>query len=70
MNATLKKNGLDGVQSWMLAAAFRGEARFQIDRDWQGELPRTQLIARDGGSTAFSGAADFIKIETWLKAQP
>jgi thiol-disulfide isomerase/thioredoxin len=68
--AALKKDGLYGVESWALAAPFEEKARFQIDRDWQGELPHTQLIARDGGATAFSGAAEFSKIETWLKAQP
>jgi thiol-disulfide isomerase/thioredoxin len=67
--AALKKAGLNGVESWVLAAPFEDKARFQIDRDWLGELPRTRLVARDGSTTAFSGAADFATIETWQKAQ-
>jgi thiol-disulfide isomerase/thioredoxin len=67
--AALKKAGLNGVESWVFAAPFEAKARFQIDRDWLGELPRTTLLARDGSTTAFSGTADFAKIETWQNEQ-
>ena len=51
IRATLAKAGLAGAENWTLADDFEQKIRFAIDRDWMGELPRTQLIARDGSVT-------------------
>jgi hypothetical protein len=67
IRATLTKSGLAGVETWALADGFEQKIRFAIDRDWMGELPRTQLIGRDGKVTTISGAMDFSKLAAWLE---
>jgi hypothetical protein len=66
IRTTLVKAGLAGAENWTLIDDFEQKIRFAIDRDWMGELPRTQLIERDGAVTAFSGATDFLKLAAWL----
>ena len=66
IRATLAKAGLAGAEQWALADDFEQNIRFAIDRDWMGELPRTQLIGRDGSVTTLSGAMDFSKLTAWL----
>jgi thiol-disulfide isomerase/thioredoxin len=67
IRATLAKAGLAGAETWTLADDFEQKIRFAIDRDWMGELPRTQLIAQDGSVTTLSGAMDFSKLAAWLE---
>jgi thiol-disulfide isomerase/thioredoxin len=67
--ATLAKAGLGRAESWALGEGYEEKLRFGVDRDWMGELPRTELLARDGSVTAFSGAADFVRLAAWLAAQ-
>ena len=67
--ATLEKSGLASTEAWALATPFEEKARFEVDRDWFGELPRTLLIARDGSTTAYSGAADMQKLGAWSAIQ-
>ena len=64
--AALAKAGLGGVQSLALSNGFEAKLRFAIDRDWMGELPYTRMISSDGSATAFSGSADFKKLQEWL----
>ena len=66
IRATLAKAGLAGAENWTLTDGFEQKIRFAIDRDWMGELPRTQLIAQDGSMTTVSGAMDFAKLTAWL----
>ena len=68
IRATLAKAGLTGAEQWALADGFEQKIRFALDRDWMGELPRTQLIGRDGSMTTLSGAMDFAKLTAWLDA--
>jgi thiol-disulfide isomerase/thioredoxin len=69
ITATLTKAGLDGAESWMFSDFYEERLRFEIDRDWQGELPRTILIGRDGSSTSLAGTADMGRIRQWLDEQ-
>jgi len=66
IRTTLAKAGLAGAENWTLTDGFEQKIRFAIDRDWMGELPRTQLIGRDGSVTTLSGAMDFSKLTAWL----
>jgi hypothetical protein len=66
IRATLAKAGLTGAEQWALADGFEQKIRFALDRDWMGELPRTQLIAQDGSVTTVSGAMDFAELAAWL----
>jgi thiol-disulfide isomerase/thioredoxin len=66
---TLKRAGLDQVESWGFSG-FASRLRFEIDPRWHGELPRTMLIAADGSARTLTGVADLAEIRAWLDAQP
>ena len=66
---TLKRAGLDAVESWGFAG-FASRLRFEIDPRWHGELPRTLLIAADGSTKALTGVAELDEVRAWLDAQP
>jgi thiol-disulfide isomerase/thioredoxin len=69
ITSTLAKAGLDTAESWMFADAFEEKLRFEIDSNWQGEMPRTLLIGRDGAVTALAGTANMIRVRSWLDEQ-
>ena len=50
--------GLGGVESWR----FADRLRFEIEPEWQGEMPRTVLIGRDGKLTVMPGIADLAAV--------
>ena len=45
--AMLEKAGLGSAENWIFNDGFVERLRFEIDPAWQGEIPRTILIARD-----------------------
>jgi hypothetical protein len=49
--------------------------RYEVDRQWRGEIPRTMLIGRDGSITTIEGTADMqtvrirtVKTAAWHQA--
>jgi thiol-disulfide isomerase/thioredoxin len=68
-SAMLEKTGLAGAENWIFDDPFTERLRFEIDPRWQGEIPRTMLIARDGKITIIEGVADLARIRVWLDAQ-
>ena len=67
--AMLAKTGLSEAENWIFDDLFTARLRFEIDPRWQGEIPRTMLIARDGEITIIEGVADPAQIRTWLDQQ-
>jgi len=67
--ATLDRSGLGKAESWTFTDRFYERLRYEIDKTWAGELPRTLLIARDGSVTVLPGVADLAKVRAWLAAQ-
>ncbi|MBF0250722.1 MAG: TlpA family protein disulfide reductase [Alphaproteobacteria bacterium] len=65
----LKRNGLDGAESWVFADANATRLRFDIDRTWRGELPRTYLIAASGRVESHSGRISGESLNAWLEGQ-
>lgn len=65
--STLAKAGLAGVESWAFADPYTEKLRFEIDRRWRGELPRTVLIGADGGSETVSGTMEPEWLQQWLE---
>ena len=65
----LQKAGLSDAESWLFSDDFVERLRFEVDPQWQGEIPRTLLIARDGTTTTMEGVADFAQLRAWLDAQ-
>ena len=43
--------------------------RFEIDPGWQGDIPRTMLISREGTITTIEGSAEMADVERWSDQQ-
>ena len=69
LERTLKRAGLDKVESWSFADSFTERLRFEIDRSWQGELPLTRLIAANGAQDSVTGTVTPEVLGAWLTAQ-
>lgn len=62
---TLKRAGLDKVESWGFADSFVEKLRFEIDREWRGELPLTILVSASGKRESRTGTLSRQDIEAW-----
>jgi thiol-disulfide isomerase/thioredoxin len=69
VRAMLAQNGLSDAENWIFNDGFVERLRYEIDPQWQGEIPRTVLIGRDGASATIDGVADLNVIRAWLDAQ-
>ena len=67
--ATLDRDGLAKAESWTFTDRFYERLHYEIDPAWAGELPRTEMIARDGTVTVLPGVADLSKVRAWLDDQ-
>jgi thiol-disulfide isomerase/thioredoxin len=65
----LDRAGLGKAESWIFTDRFYERLRYEIDKAWAGELPRTMMIARDGVVTVLPGVADLATVRAWLDAQ-
>lgn len=61
--------GLASAENWMFGDGFAERLRFEIDPSWQGDIPRTMLIARDGTITTIEGSAEIADLNKWSAAQ-
>jgi thiol-disulfide isomerase/thioredoxin len=68
-SAMLAKTGLAGAENWIFDDPFTERLRFEIDPRWQGEIPRTMLIARNGKTITIEGVADMTRVRAWLDGQ-
>jgi thiol-disulfide isomerase/thioredoxin len=62
----LQKAGLASAENWIFSEGFVERLRFEIDPAWQGDIPRTLLIARDGTVTTIEGSAEIPDLKKWL----
>ncbi len=65
----LEKAGLRPAENWIFSDGFVERLRFEIDPAWQGDIPRTMLIARDGTITTIEGSAEMADLEKWSDQQ-
>jgi thiol-disulfide isomerase/thioredoxin len=65
----LDKAGLGTAENWLFSDGFVERLRFEIDPAWQGEIPRTMLIAQDGTVTTIEGSTEMPDLEKWLLQQ-
>lgn len=66
VKSMLQQSGLTKAENWMFDDDFVERLRYEIDPHWQGDIPRTLLIARDGSTTTIDGVVDFAKVTAWL----
>lgn len=67
--AALRRAGLVGAQHWSAPAPLDEGARYRVDADWAGELPRTLLIGAHGQRSGVSGTVAFERVRAWLVRQ-
>lgn len=65
----LAQHRLVNVEAWVFADAFTERLRHEIDRQWQGELPRTYLYGVDGTIQAVSGKLSPQQLRQWIERQ-
>lgn len=65
----LRRHDLDANPGWVFADAFVERLRFEIDRTWSGELPRTHFVGADGVVHAEIGATTEGAVTAWLAMQ-
>jgi len=65
----LAKAGLDKTERWMFGDSYAERLRYEIDPKWQGDIPRTLLIAADGTITTIEGSADISNLEKWAASE-
>jgi thiol-disulfide isomerase/thioredoxin len=69
VRATLQSYDLQRAESWVYSTDDPDRLRFDIDRHWYGELPRTYLYDADGSVHAYSGTLDERLLAAWLGAR-
>lgn len=65
--AVLATAGLTKRDTWVFADEAAERLRYEIDRRWAGEMPRTYLFDREHKVTAFSGPLAEGVLKQWLK---
>ncbi len=65
----LEKSGLASAENWIFSDGFVERLRFEIDPDWQGDIPRTMLISREGTITTIEGSVEMGELERWSNHQ-
>ncbi|WGD56328.1 TlpA disulfide reductase family protein [Bradyrhizobium sp. CB1650] len=67
--AMLDKAGLSSTENFIFSDGFVERLRFEIDPAWQGDIPRTMLLSRDGNITTIEGSAEIADLEKWTAQQ-
>lgn len=69
VSAALAKIALNKAEAWLFADSFADRLRFEVDKKWQGELPRTYFFNAKGEVNAVSGKLEQKEVEQWIKEQ-
>lgn len=69
VSAILTKKAPRRAEAWLFADSFADRLRFEIDKTWRGELPRTYFFSSNGEVTAVSGKVEQEEVEQWVKEQ-
>lgn len=66
--ATLAKHGLGRLDSWVFAEGNSQRLRYEIDKTWYGEMPRSYFYDAGHRRVPLSGAVTEQHINVWLAA--
>ncbi len=67
--ATLEKIAPANAETWLFADSYIERLRYEVDKRWHGELPRTYFFGANNEVKAFSGRIEEHEIERWIKTQ-
>ncbi len=65
----LQSAGLSSAENWMFSDGFAERLRYEIDPAWQGDIPRTILISRNGEIATVEGSAEASALQKWSDQQ-
>jgi thiol-disulfide isomerase/thioredoxin len=65
----LEQSGLGSAENWIFGDGFVERLRFEIDPGWQGDIPRTILISRNGDIATIEGSVEMTKLQKWFDRQ-
>jgi len=63
----LTRYQLDNIESWVFSGDSDERLRFEIDRNWYGELPRSYFFQASGKKQVISGLLSEKKLMEWMK---
>ena len=63
----LTRYKLNNVESWMFSGDSDERLRYEIDRSWYGELPRSYIFKASGKRHVVSGVLSEDKLKLWMK---
>lgn len=65
---SLQRYRLERAESWVFADSYTERLRFEVDKEWYGELPRTYFYDAQGSVvTSLSGVLDHAQTERWIR---
>ncbi|WP_315779375.1 MULTISPECIES: TlpA disulfide reductase family protein [unclassified Bradyrhizobium] len=67
--AMLDKAGLAAAENFIFSDGFVERLRYEIDPSWQGDIPRTMLVTRDGVVETIEGSAEIGDLDKWSAEQ-
>jgi thiol-disulfide isomerase/thioredoxin len=65
----LQAAGLSSAENWTFSDGFAERLRYEIDPAWQGDIPRTILISRNGDMVTIEGATEPAMLQRWSDNQ-
>lgn len=67
--SVLEAHSLSAMESWIFSDDFVQRLRFEVDRHWYGELPRSYFFDPAQGRRATSGILDEEELRAWIRQQ-
>ncbi|MGJ5200020.1 TlpA family protein disulfide reductase [Bradyrhizobium sp. HKCCYLRH1030] len=67
--AMLDKAGLTTAENFIFNDGYIERLRFEIDPSWQGDIPRTILVTREGAVSTIEGSAEIGDLDKWSSEQ-
>ena len=62
----VKSYGINEVEQWVFANSIPERLRFEVDKGWYGEVPRTHFYDRAHKRVVKTGLVDQKLVENWL----
>lgn len=67
LQTVLSKYKLENIESWVFSGDSDERLRFEIDRNWYGELPRSYFFKSSEKQQVISGLLSEKKLMEWMK---
>jgi thiol-disulfide isomerase/thioredoxin len=65
----LQGAGLSSAENWMFSDGFSERLRYEVDPAWQGDIPRTILISKNGDVATIEGSVEAVALQKWSDEQ-